>query len=195
MDFIDKRRLQRKARHILEVLAKNGYDVEKYKAFLPVLEERFERERAANRKYARAYHASHRAERCAKQRAYYATIKDSPKFKARNIARVKEYIKTHPEKIRERNKRYYIENRERILKKTREYAKAHKQEKREYDKRYQASPAYKRKKKERMRKYCEAHREELLARSRARRNANKEAVNAYKREWRAKRRAAGLKVT
>lgn len=191
MDFIDKRRLQRKARHILEVLAKNGYDVEKYKAFLPVLEERFEREREASRKRARAYHASHRAERCAKQRAYYATIKDSPKFKARNVARVKEYIKTHPEKIRERNKRYYIENHERILKKTREYAKAHKQEKREYDKRYQASPAYKRKKKERMRKYYETHREEF----RAKRKANRETENARKRAWRAKRRAAGLKVT
>ena len=191
MDFIDKRRLQRKARHILEVLAKNGYDVEKYKAFLPVIEERIERERAANRKYARAYHASHRAERCAKQRAYYATIKDSPKFKARNVARVKEYIKTHPEKIRERNKRYYIENRERILKKTREYAKAHKQEKREYDKRYQASPGYKRKAKERRRKYYETHREEF----RAKRKANREAENARKRAWRAKRRAACLKVT
>ena len=191
MDFIDKRRLQRKARHILEVLAKNGYDVEKYKAFLPVIEERIERERAANRKCARAYHASHRAERCAKQRAYYATIKDSPRFKARNVARVKEYIKTHPEKIRERNKRYYIENRERILKKTREYAKAHKQEKREYDKRYQASPGYKRKKKEYARKYYETHREEF----RAKRKANREAENARKRAWRAKRRAAGLKVT
>ena len=191
MDFIDKRRLQRKARHILEVLEKNGYDVEKYKAFLPVIEERIERERAASRKCARAYHASHRAERCAKQRAYYATIKDSPRFKARNVARVKEYIKTHPEKIRERNKQYYIENRERILKKTREYAKAHKQEKREYDKRYHATPGFKRKKKEYARKYYETHREEF----RAKRKANREAENARKRAWRAKRRAAGLKVT
>lgn len=31
MNYEDKRRLQRKARYILEVLEKNGYDVEKYK--------------------------------------------------------------------------------------------------------------------------------------------------------------------
>jgi 5-methylcytosine-specific restriction endonuclease McrA len=106
---------------------------------------------------------------CKWQKVHYAVHKDDPAFKAANYARVCTWTKLHHDHVKQKSRKWYRANRERVLKAESERRKvdpkcvAHK---REYDRQRRIEhPELAEREKVRLSQYYECHREEVIKRA------------------------------
>ena len=158
MNFDIRFKLKKDARRILEVLEKNGYDVEKYKEELPDVERFVERRRQRRNETKRKY--NQRPEVRAHYREYQREYEQRPEVRPRRRAQQREWQRKY-------------DHRPEVIERRREYARLY----------YQRPEVA-----ERRRRYFEAYRkrEEFVSRQQTYRNKYiKRLCREYKEELRA----------